>query len=192
MPTATADPQTETVTFISRSPNQVCTRRPTRYIMLPTGQRTEQTQEDWIRAEREKNEQREISKLPPLDIDKSPWKVEFQNSVYTTEDPVIIEFLRTHWLFQHPKGFWEQGAAPDEPQPTMSEQTSRIARASVGFDTEDLEKLITEEKQLHNRPAVIMGAEAAIDEVEKLKAEIGSSASEDDDGATGESGSTDD
>jgi hypothetical protein len=198
MATATAEPDTQVVTFVSWCPNQVVTRRATRYIATATGQRVEQTQQDWIREQQEKNEERELNKLPPKEIDEAPWKVEFQNSRYDTSDmspesaEIITDFLRSHWLFQHPHGFWEMGAAPDEPRPTLSEQNVRIARASVAFDTDELQAVINEEKATHNRPSVIQGAEAAIGEVEKLKAEIGSSASDDDDGATDESRPADD
>lgn len=97
---------------------------------------------------------------------ESPWKIDFQDFMFTTDDPVLIEFLRGHETFNNKeRGIWEQGRAPDEPQPTLADQAVAIAEASAERDTERLEAILELEKETHNRVPVIQGVEAALSAV---------------------------
>jgi hypothetical protein len=98
-----------------------------------------------------------------VEDDGAPWEVVFEGGLYTTEDPIIIDFLRTH--AQNGVYFHEQGADDVELQPTLVEQMSRIATAAARFDVDDLQQLLNEEKDTHNREAVVQGAEAALREL---------------------------
>ena len=89
--------------------------------------------------------------------------VEFEAHRFTTDDPELIEWLRSHRLFN--VSFWEEGAAPDEPKPTVAEQQKAIASAAVRQDVEKLADVIRVEKETHNREPVLLAAEAALEEI---------------------------
>ena len=95
MPTATETP-TETVTFNSKSPNLVLTRRQARHVDNGLGGKMVLGFEEWVERQKEKNHERELSGLDPLPIDETPWKVEFHNHVFKTDNEGLIEWLRGH------------------------------------------------------------------------------------------------
>lgn len=168
-PTATASTEDTAaavapVTFISISANQVLVRRPERFVDNGMGGKVRQNFEDWLEAQRKQNHERELSHLEPLPIDETPWKVEFENHVFDTSDPKLIEWLRGRDTFNvvGPSGFYEQGAAPDEPRPTLAEQAVKIARASAEADVDAINDVLRLEKDTHNRVPIIQAAEAAL------------------------------
>lgn len=169
MPTAT---ETKTVTFIAQSPEQVLTRRPVHYVSDGLGGRMALTYEEYLEREKDANRQREMRGEEPLPIDDTLWKVEFQNHMFETDDPVLIEWLRAHNLFENVKGFWEQGAAPDEEQPTLAAQMDSLNDASAAYDRSAVEAVIAEEKNTHNRTAVLQVADAALRRIDEAAAEL--------------------
>lgn len=157
MPTATQAEQatqTETVTFIAKSPNQVLTRRPARHVDNGLGGKEVLSESEWMERMRERGE----------DFDDTPWKVEFINHSFSTDDARLIEWLRNHRNFNAnvPGGFYEQGAAPDEPQPTMDQQMKQIKAASGKADIDGLKAVLDLERETHNRPVIVQAAEAAL------------------------------
>jgi len=155
MPTATESPAEQaTTTFNSISPNQVLTRRAERHIDNGLGGKEVLTEGEWFQRMEDKGE----------DFDRTPWKVEFVNHIFSTEDPTLVSWLRDHKNFNTnaPGGFYEVGAAPDEPKPTRAEQSKRIAKASAALDAVQLTEIIDGECDTHNRPEVIDAAEAAL------------------------------
>lgn len=164
MPTAATEIPTETVTFNSKSPNLALTRRPPRKVDDGMGGKIAQGFEEWVERQREQNHQRELAGLEPLPIDETPWKVEFHHHVFKTSDSGLIAWLRSHKNFNTngPTGFYEAGAAPDEPKPTLNEQMTAIIDAQAELDVDRLTALIDAERGTHNRPAVLQAAEAAL------------------------------
>lgn len=150
---------TEQVTFIAYSENLSLYRKSPRPI-----------REDGIRVG--------VTEPEP---GESPWKIDFQDYRFTTDDPVLIEFLRGHELFNNKtSGVWEEGRAPDEPQPTLSEQTSAIGRAAADRDVEGLQRILQLEKETHGRVPVIQSAESALMAIANVDApESGSADGED-------------
>lgn len=169
-PTATAPTGDTTeasvvpVTFISISPNQVLTRRPERFVDNGMGGKVRQTFEDWVEAQRVKNHERELSHLEPLPIDETPWKVEFENHLFEAKSQTLIDWLRGRPTFNvvGPSGFYEQGAAPDEPRPTLAEQSVALAKATAEADVDRINEVLRLEKDTHNRVPIIQAAEAAL------------------------------
>jgi len=165
---APAGEQTEAsvapVTFISISPNQVLTRRPEKYVDNGLGGKVRQSYEDWLDAEGRKNHEREISGLESIPVDDTPWKVEFENHIYDATHPGIITWLREHPRFNvvGPSGFYEEGAAPDEPKPTLAEQVKAIAEAAAEADVDKINEALQLERDTHKRVPVIQAAEAAL------------------------------
>lgn len=182
MPTATETP-TETVAFNSKCPNLVLTLRPERHVDDGMGGKVKQTFEMWLDSQRQKNHEREVAGLPPLEIDETPWKVEFHHHTFRTDSPRLIERLRAHVGYNAatPNGFFEVGRAPDEPRPTLTEQMTAIAEAQGNLDADALANLLDSERENHNRPAVIQAAEVAL----RVMAE-GPSGLEGDAGQTGD------
>jgi hypothetical protein len=168
MSTATAEPQTETITFLSRSPNQVLTRRSTRYIQDGESGKRVLSESEWIAQQEDANTARLAQGKDPVDIDRTPWKVEFQNNLFSTDNPQLIKWLREHTLFNVPHGFYEQGKAPDEPRPTMTEQMTEIADASAFGDLERVQKALDLERDTHNRLPILEAAGAAVKRLEEL------------------------
>lgn len=82
----------------------------------------------------------------------------------------LLDFLRSHENFNlnRPGGFWEEGAAPDEPQPTLADQMKAIGRAAAAGDINALEQVRQTELETHNRVAVLQG----VDEAEETLREI--------------------
>lgn len=176
MSTAIA-PETKTVTFISKCPGQVLVRRGVRYVQDGENGRRALDEAEWISRQEDLNFQRVSKGEPELEVDLTPWKVTFVNHRYEVPDDLpeqarekLLNFLRGHRRFNQdgPSGFWEEGKAPDEPRPTLTEQTREIGAASAAGDHERLEAVLTLEKETHNREAVIVAAEAAITGLQEL------------------------
>jgi hypothetical protein len=143
------------VTFMSRFPDLTLTRIPEDYILDARGA--------------------VIGKQKP-EPDESPWSYSFDNSILETSDPVAIEFIREHELFN--RDIWEAGAAPDEPKPTNAEQMAIISQAAATRDVEAIEALIEDEKNNHDRLPIIQAAEAALSALEGLPTELGGGSGE--------------
>lgn len=133
------------VTFFSRSPNQ-------RLIFEP--------------ADTERNERgRVIKRYASKDV-------QFENGMFVW-DPKQHDKELLDWLREHPKlnasregAFWEKGAAPDEPRPTMAEQSAAITSAAVAKNAEALEQIIERERETHKRDSVLDLAEVALANVQ--------------------------
>lgn len=172
MSTATAEPQTEqeTVTFLSRSPNQVLTRRQSRHVLNAQGSREELKESDWIEQQHAINRQRELEGKDPIEVDETPWKVQFENHRFTTGHPALIAWLRSHrWLnFNGPSGFGEMEKPVDELEPTAAEQLRTISLSLLHRSLGGAETVLETENETHRRPQVIQAAEAAIKDIEEL------------------------
>jgi len=164
------------VTFISKCPNQVLTRRKARHIEDGIGGKKVEGYEEWVQRQEDINDARLLRGDDPLPIDRTPWKVEFAHNVFKTDDSKLISFLRDHWLFNNPRGFWEMGAAPDEPRPTMDQQMTAIAEAAAMGDLEGVEAVIAEENNTHKRPSVLQVADAALKRLKEIDSELESPA----------------
>jgi hypothetical protein len=140
----------KSVSFMSRFPDLTMIRIPVEHIY---GQRGE------------------IRGITSPEPDESPWSVQFIDSYFETDDETIIEFIREHELFN--TDVWEAGAAPDEPQPTYSDQMKAISVAAATRNIPELEAVIKEEKKTHNRPPILQAADAAIEAIEAVPTELG-------------------
>lgn len=83
---------------------------------------------------------------------------------FTTSDPDMIAAIRDHKDFE--LKFWEEGKSPDEPKPSIAEQNERIVRATATGDKEEIEQVLSEERQNHNRETVLLAGEAALRAIE--------------------------
>lgn len=182
MSTALDTPETKakTVSFIAKSPNQVLTRKKVRYVSDGEGEKTLLDEQEWLNRQEDHNEQREARGEEPKEIDRTPWKVRFDHSMFKTDNPKLIEWLRNHRLFNNPKdGFWELGAAPDEPRPTLDQQMTAIAEAAASGDLDVVEEVIEVENATHKRPSVLQVADAAATRLREFDSEQGSGAPSD-------------
>lgn len=140
------------VTFFSRSHNQRLTFEPP----------------DVVRNARD----RVIETIPAKAI-------QFENGLYVWDpkDEARDEWERSEetldWLRAHPKlntqregAFWEKGAAPDEPRPTLAEQQMAITTAAVAKNAEALKEILERERDSHKRDSVIDLAEVALEQVQ--------------------------
>lgn len=181
MTSATAEKtEREVVTFISRSPNQIITRIAEDTVHDLRGRPIEQiNQATELRKLEEENRTRLARGEEPVSEERlahvrAPWKIEFGTvdppNNFRTDDAVLIDFLRNHENFNvdGPSGFWELGAAPDEPKPTMTEQTVALGKAQALGDIDEVEAILKLEKETHNREAIIEGAEAALETLREL------------------------
>jgi hypothetical protein len=76
----------------------------------------------------------------------------------------LLDWLRNHENFNlagKPGCFWEEGAAPDEPQPTMAEQMNAIAEASVLADLTLIGEVRDIEEATHKRVAILQACDTA-------------------------------
>ena len=115
-----------------------------------------------------------------VEDDGAPWSVEFEGGLYTATHATVIDFLRNHP--QNGVYFHEQGGASAELQPTLVEQVARIGKAAAALDVDDLQNLLEEEKETHNREAVIQSAEAALRELAEGPSQTGAGAENPDNG----------
>lgn len=175
MPSATeTQTEREVVTFIAQSPNQIVTRIPEDHVYNERGRKTGEynRKSELKRLQAEKARGVEVSDEEIAEVD-APWKLEFGKDDgphrLTTDNPVIIEFLRNHENFgvQGPSGFWELEA---EPKPTLTEQTVRLNKASALGDVDEIEAVLALEKETHNRESIIQGAESALTALRELEA----------------------
>ncbi len=127
--------KTKEVTFISRSPNQTVTVEPEWVKRSETGRVTEH-----IEGKR----------------------VVFEDGRFTTDDPALIDYLRSRPGFgapAAPSGFME---IPGEPEPTLAEQTAAISRALLARDPDVIAEIKREEQETHNRNSVLTAADSAL------------------------------
>ena len=192
MPTATADKSTAKVVFGSRSPNQVLTRRAERKVPDGFGGVRIENQQTYLAEMRAKNEERERLGVELLEVDESPWKVQFTDHRYETDDPVIIEWLRGHdnfGLVNSPSGFYEEPPIVD-PVKEMAGAMGKIIEAqSIPNELDRIAALVAirdAEANGSNRPEVIEVAEAAI----RAASEESSESEADADTGNGDSPST--
>jgi|GEM_PF-4130223 len=174
--------KTAVVTFISKSPNQVLTRRKARHVEDGLGGKKVEGQEEWIQRQEDLNDSRIAHGRDPEPIDRTPWKVEFDHGLFKTDDQTLIDWMRDHRLYNNPNGFWEMGAAPDEPRPTLDQQMKAIAEAAADGDLEGVEEVITVENETHKRPTVLQVADAAATRLREIDAEPVSGASSENSG----------
>lgn len=76
----------------------------------------------------------------------------------------LLEWLRSHENFNVADkncAFWEEGNAPDEPKPTLTEQMSRLAEASTLQSLDLIGEVRELEEQTHKRHAILAACEAA-------------------------------
>lgn len=106
-----------------------------------------------------------------IEEDGSDPDVVFEDTVFTTDDPVLIDFVRDHEEFE--RNIWEQGAAPDEPEPRFADQMDKIVAATAVRDVDALNEVINEEESTHNRPQIVQAAESAIERIEEVPTELG-------------------
>lgn len=184
---------TTEIVFQSKSPNLTLVRRPARHVDDGFGGKKVLTYEEWIEQEHHLNRLREERGEPQRPIDDTPWKVEFVNSRYSPPSNIseegrerIIEWLRSHRLYNSPEGFFEVGRAPEEPKPTVQDQMTELAEAAAVGDLQRAEAVLEVEQQTHNRPAVISAAGAAVERLRELASEPGA----DGDGSKGDPPST--
>lgn len=85
---------------------------------------------------------------------------EFERGIFETRNPKLIEGLVSNPNYQ--RDYWIQGVAPNEPKPTLSEQVTRISAAAAVGDRTEIEAALAEERDTHNREAVILAAEASL------------------------------
>jgi hypothetical protein len=167
-------PVTEQVTFMARSENQVLTRRKTRKVADLNGEWRVQTEDEWRASMEAANEKRMLDGDKPLEYDSSPWKIQFQQNIYRTDDPLIIAWLRKHDLFgfNGPSGFWEFKPPVDvnDLEPTLRDQLRALQEALMKHDPEEAEAVLKVEQETHNRPAVLEAAESAVESLRELVA----------------------
>jgi hypothetical protein len=155
----------------------VLTRRKARHVQDGIGGKKVEGYEEWIQRQEDINDARLLRGEEPLPIDRTPWKIEFANSTFKTDDPKLISFMREHWLFNRAeRGFWEMGAPPNEPRPTIDQQMTAIAEAAAMGDLEGVEAVIAEENETHKRPSVLQVADAALKRLKEIDSELESPA----------------
>lgn len=183
MSAAVAEPTTATTFIAARSHDLVLTRRPVRYrIDSENGAKHPVTFDEWIAQQEDLNFKLVSEGKEPLEIDRTPWKVEFVGGRYKAETEEIAEWLRNHKLFNNSdRGFYEQGKAPDEPKPTLTEQAGAIAEASAMVEIDRLEEILELERSTHNREPILVAAEAALSRIRKLESQTGPGADADGD-----------
>jgi hypothetical protein len=94
--------------------------------------------------------------------------IQFEDGEYTTDDPDEIEFIRGRPYFNQfatHNAIWEKDAPPEEPQPTIREQTKAINKAARAGDVEKLGEIAEQEKASHNRDAVLDEIKSALAEL---------------------------
>lgn len=140
------------VTFFSRSPNQRLTFEPEDIIRNERGRVTDRHPAKAVQFENG------MYVWDPTDKSRQDWE--------TSEE--LLEWLRDHGKLnaQREGAFWEKGAAPDEPRPTLAEQQIAITTAAVAKDAETLKKILAVERDTHNRDSVIDLAEVALEQVQ--------------------------
>lgn len=134
--------KTETVRFITRYPNL-------RVVIRPGH---EEKRDVYDRVVREG--------VASLDA-------QFEKGIFETDDPKVIEGLISNPNFE--RDFWMQGRAPDEPKPTLAEQVTRISSAAAEGNRSEIEAALQEERDTHNRSAVILAAEGALRALEPVE-----------------------
>lgn len=165
--------ETEQVTFVARSENQVLTRRKTTFVYDSNGERRVQSEEEWRDEQVAANLRRAQEDKEPVLYDESPWKVIFFQGQYQTSDPLIIDWLRKHKKLNYngPSGFFEMEKPLAEQKPTEVEQLREVREALLHRDLDRAEIALEVEKETHNRPTVLREAAAAVESITELVAE---------------------
>ena len=90
--------------------------------------------------------------------------VEFENGKLTTDDPEVIEHIRSLAQFNavDTRGIWELGNAPAEPKPTVAQQQKAIEAAVTEGDVDAIAEVVEVEKETHNRAVVLSTARVAL------------------------------
>lgn len=131
--------QNETVTFIAKCHNLRLTLRPAYgAIRAPNG-----------------------NVITPADAGEH---VQFESHEFKTDDPKVVEALRDYEGYN--LYFWEDGKAPNEPQPRTKDQLEAIIKAQAVLDADAINAVLKVERETHNRPLVIDTAEAALDAID--------------------------
>lgn len=161
-------PTDQKVTFISRGPNQTLTRRSAIRTVDEFGHKVVVGYEEFVQQQEQAREKLRFNGTPEdqlPEIDRTPWKVEFEGNLFTTSDPKLIGWLRGHRNFnsQGVGGFWEDGNAPDEPEPKLAAQMAKIKQGAREFNADLVIDTMNLEKSTHNRRAVIEAAELALE-----------------------------
>ena len=91
-------------------------------------------------------------------------RIEFDRHRAEVTDAKDIEALRKRPGFNEPsnEGFYEDGAAPDEPKPSIKEQTDAIFAAAQARDVEAIRAVIDTEDETHRRDQVYAAAQGAL------------------------------
>lgn len=91
-------------------------------------------------------------------------RAEFDRHRFTTTDPEVADYLRSRPGFNAPshQGFYEDGAAPDEPKPSIKSQTDAIFAAAQNRDVEAIRAVIEHEDETHKRDQVYAAAQGAL------------------------------
>jgi hypothetical protein len=168
MPTATETPKAEqvAVTFFSRCPDQVLVLRPQQKVSNGAGGFEILTREAFIQREEDVNRQRVKNGEKEIPIDDTPWKVQFENSMFTTDDLRVIEKLRKHPTFKTPgpSGFDEEPPPAEDPVAAMADPMKLIARSSVERNKVQLEAIREVELERDNpRPTIIEAVDTALE-----------------------------
>lgn len=95
----------------------------------------------------------------------------FQNRKFTTDDPVMIEYLRGHDLFNKSRGFREDY---ESARPSFEEQLDRITNFAVEADVEGLRELIAVEESAgdHGRGNVLGPARKTLEQLERQREQV--------------------
>lgn len=176
-PETDAPETTEKVTFMSRSENQVLTRKKTRHVLDANGERRVQTEADWRTEMQAASEKLVREGKEPLDYDRSPWKIQFELNRFVTDDPVLIDWLRGHEKLDYngPSGFYEvrDPVDVDQLEPKAIDQLRALQNALMTHDLSAAEAVLTVEHETHNRPQVLEAAASAVESLRELLAEAG-------------------
>lgn len=85
------------------------------------------------------------------------------------------------WLRSHTQlniRFWEEGAEPDRLLPTEEDFLEVVTEATITLNREVLLGLIAQERDSHGRPMLLKTAANALEQVDKMDAEIAAKAAD--------------
>jgi hypothetical protein len=106
----------------------------------------------------------------PVEVEVSRTYVN-EHMLEDVDSEELLAWLRKHWLFNRPgnNGFWEEGASPDEPKPTTSDQMTAISRAAAMRDVGAVRKVLLTEEETHNRLPILNSARDTIAMLEEME-----------------------
>lgn len=99
--------------------------------------------------------------------------VEFTDHIFIADEDSAQKLGMTYeelveWLQSHAEmntSIWDEGAPPDEAEPSVKEQSRRIFAAVRNLDPDAIAALMEEERATHDRPAVLQTATAALEQL---------------------------